>query len=72
MHIESHDVKPLYKWLHANHYIYNNQNTFPFFSLFVNKKASRYRYLITVILFFIRNGIPPYRRHIALLLMEAI
>jgi len=27
MHIELHDIKPLYKYLHATHHIYNKQNT---------------------------------------------
>ncbi|KAJ4794338.1 Delta(7)-sterol-C5(6)-desaturase [Rhynchospora pubera] len=27
MHRELHDIKPLYKWLHATHHIYNKQNT---------------------------------------------
>ncbi|KAK1440615.1 hypothetical protein QVD17_06444 [Tagetes erecta] len=27
MHREVHDIKPLYKWLHAPHHMYNTQNT---------------------------------------------
>jgi lathosterol oxidase len=27
MHRSLHDIKPLYKWLHATHHIYNKQNT---------------------------------------------
>lgn len=27
MHRELHDIKPLYKYLHATHHIYNKQNT---------------------------------------------
>uniref|UniRef100_A0A251UB33 Putative fatty acid hydroxylase n=1 Tax=Helianthus annuus TaxID=4232 RepID=A0A251UB33_HELAN len=35
MHRELHDIKPLYKYLHATHHIYNKQNTLsPFAAMF--------------------------------------
>ncbi|KAL6960975.1 Delta(7)-sterol 5(6)-desaturase [Sarracenia purpurea var. burkii] len=35
MHRELHDIKPLYKYLHATHHIYNKQNTLsPFAGMF--------------------------------------
>eukprot|EP00271_Cylindrocystis_brebissonii_P003660 TRINITY_DN14861_c0_g1_i1.p1 TRINITY_DN14861_c0_g1~~TRINITY_DN14861_c0_g1_i1.p1 ORF type:complete len:345 (-),score=30.28 TRINITY_DN14861_c0_g1_i1:607-1641(-) len=37
MHRELHDIKPLYKWLHATHHVYNKQNTLsPFAGLAFN------------------------------------
>ncbi|KAJ6766362.1 STEROL DESATURASE [Salix purpurea] len=37
MHRELHDIKPLYKYLHATHHIYNKQNTLsPFAGKFYN------------------------------------
>lgn len=37
MHRELHDIKPLYKYLHATHHIYNKQNTLsPFAGKFSN------------------------------------
>lgn len=35
MHRELHDIKPLYKYLHATHHIYNKENTL---SPFAGKK----------------------------------
>jgi Delta7-sterol 5-desaturase len=36
MHRELHDIKPLYKYLHATHHIYNKENTL---SPFAGKSA---------------------------------
>lgn len=37
MHRSLHDIKPLYKWLHATHHIYNKQNTLsPFAGISLN------------------------------------
>jgi lathosterol oxidase len=36
MHSELHDIKPLYKHLHATHHVYNKQNTLsPFAGMFL-------------------------------------
>jgi lathosterol oxidase len=36
MHRELHDIKPLYKYLHATHHIYNKENTLsPFAGMFL-------------------------------------
>lgn len=36
MHRELHDIKPLYKYLHATHHVYNKQNTLsPFAGMFL-------------------------------------
>lgn len=45
MHRELHDIKPLYKYLHATHHIYNKQNTLSPFAgkfLFFSTKLSDY------------------------------
>lgn len=37
MHRELHDIKPLYKYLHATHHIYNKQNTLSPFAGTISK-----------------------------------
>lgn len=46
MHRELHDIKPLYKLLHATHHIYNKQNTLSPFAgtcLLFRRRKSRHR-----------------------------
>ncbi|KAK6923539.1 Fatty acid hydroxylase [Dillenia turbinata] len=43
MHRELHDIKPLYKYLHATHHIYNKQNTLsPFADCVLSLEASSF------------------------------
>lgn len=48
MHRELHDIKPLYKYLHATHHIYNKENTL---SPFAGKILLPYLFLIFYRLF---------------------
>ncbi|CAN1122667.1 Delta(7)-sterol-C5(6)-desaturase 1 [Linum perenne] len=71
MHRELHDIKPLYKYLHATHHIYNKQNTLsPFAGLAFHPVDGILQALPHVLALFI---IPThFRTHIALLFMEGI
>ena len=40
MHRSLHDCKPLYKWLHATHHIYNKENTLSPFAGILMRKSS--------------------------------
>jgi Delta7-sterol 5-desaturase len=48
MHRELHDIKPLYKYLHATHHIYNKENTL---SPFAGKFLLSYSALICIFAF---------------------
>ncbi|KAJ9147338.1 hypothetical protein P3X46_029512 [Hevea brasiliensis] len=71
MHRELHDIKPLYKYLHATHHIYNKQNTLsPFAGLAFHPLDGILQAVPHVIALFI---IPThFRSHVALLFLEAI
>ncbi|KAJ0840433.1 putative delta(7)-sterol 5(6)-desaturase [Helianthus annuus] len=71
MHRELHDIKPLYKWLHATHHIYNKQNTLsPFAGLAFHPIDGILQAVPHVIALFL---VPThFTTHIALLFMEAI
>ncbi|XP_065857325.1 delta(7)-sterol-C5(6)-desaturase-like [Euphorbia lathyris] len=71
MHRELHDIKPLYKYLHATHHIYNKQNTLsPFAGLAFHPLDGILQAVPHVIVLFI---IPThFRSHIALLFLDAI
>ncbi|WCJ25349.1 Delta(7)-sterol-C5(6)-desaturase 1 [Euphorbia peplus] len=71
MHRELHDIKPLYKYLHATHHIYNKQNTLsPFAGLAFHPVDGILQAVPHVIALFI---IPThFRTHIVLLFLEAI
>lgn len=71
MHRELHDIKPLYKYLHATHHIYNKQNTLsPFAGLAFHPLDGIMQALPHVIaLFLVRMH---FRTHIALLFIEGI
>lgn len=70
-HRELHDIKPLYKYLHATHHIYNKQNTLsPFAGLAFNPIDGILQAVPHVIALFL---IPThFRSHIILLFLEAI
>ncbi|KAJ7000542.1 hypothetical protein D5086_008514 [Populus alba] len=71
MHRELHDIKPLYKYLHATHHIYNKQNTLsPFAGLAFHPIDGILQALPHVIALFL---VPThFRSHVALLFIEAI
>nr|ARL62107.1 delta(7)-sterol-C5-desaturase [Calotropis procera] len=71
MHRELHDIKPLYKYLHATHHIYNKQNTLsPFAGLAFHPIDGILQAIPHEIALFI---VPMhFRTHIALIFMEAI
>ncbi|XP_019179077.1 PREDICTED: delta(7)-sterol-C5(6)-desaturase-like isoform X2 [Ipomoea nil] len=71
MHRELHDIKPLYKYLHATHHIYNKQNTLsPFAGLAFHPLDGILQAVPHVIALFL---VPiHFRTHIALLFMEAV
>ncbi|XP_050229757.1 delta(7)-sterol-C5(6)-desaturase-like [Mercurialis annua] len=71
MHRELHDIKPLYKYLHATHHIYNKQNTLsPFAGLAFHPIDGILQAVPHVIALFV---VPThFRTHIALLFLEAI
>lgn len=71
MHRELHDIKPLYRYLHATHHIYNKQNTLsPFAGLAFNPIDGILQALPHVIALFI---VPTQlATHIGLLFIEAI
>lgn len=71
MHRELHDIKPLYKYLHATHHIYNKQNTLsPFAGLAFHPLDGILQALPHVISLFL---VPThFMTHIALLFIEAI
>ncbi|KAK6927934.1 Fatty acid hydroxylase [Dillenia turbinata] len=71
MHRELHDIKPLYKYLHATHHIYNKQNTLsPFAGLAFHPLDGILQAVPHVIALFL---VPThFATHIALLFLEAI
>ncbi|CAL1390662.1 unnamed protein product [Linum trigynum] len=71
MHRELHDIKPLYKLLHATHHIYNKQNTLsPFAGLAFHPVDGILQALPHALALFV---IPThFRTHIALLFLEAV
>nr|XP_043639096.1 delta(7)-sterol-C5(6)-desaturase-like [Erigeron canadensis] len=71
IHRELHDIKPLYKYIHATHHIYNNQNTLsPFGGLALHPLDGILQGLPHVISLFL---VPMhFTSHIALLFIEAI
>ncbi|KAH0933777.1 hypothetical protein HID58_010894 [Brassica napus] len=71
MHRELHDIKPLYKHLHATHHIYNKQNTLsPFAGLAFHPVDGILQAVPHVIALFI---VPiHFTTHLGLLFMEAI
>ncbi|XP_043698606.1 delta(7)-sterol-C5(6)-desaturase-like [Telopea speciosissima] len=71
MHRELHDIKPLYKYLHTTHHIYNKQNTLsPFAGLAFHPLDGILQALPHVIALFI---IPThFMTHIVLLFIEAL
>ncbi|KAK6151011.1 hypothetical protein DH2020_015943 [Rehmannia glutinosa] len=71
MHRELHDIKPLYKYLHATHHIYNKQNTLsPFAGLAFHPLDGILQAVPHVIALFL---VPAhFTTHIALLFIEAI
>ncbi|XVF20763.1 hypothetical protein REPUB_Repub12eG0031100 [Reevesia pubescens] len=71
MHRELHDIKPLYKYLHATHHIYNKQNTLsPFAGLAFHPLDGILQAVPHVIALFI---VPThFTTHIGLLFLEAI
>ncbi|KAI3975346.1 hypothetical protein MKX01_032179 [Papaver californicum] len=71
MHRELHDIKPLYKWLHATHHIYNKQNTLsPFAGLAFHPLDGILQAIPHVIALFL---IPThFTTHICLLFIEAV
>ncbi|KAL9269178.1 Delta(7)-sterol-C5(6)-desaturase-like protein [Drosera capensis] len=71
MHRELHDIKPLYKYLHATHHIYNKQNTLsPFAGLAFHPVDGILQAVPHIIALFL---VPAHlTTHIALLFIEAI
>ncbi|VAH55998.1 unnamed protein product [Triticum turgidum subsp. durum] len=71
MHRELHDIKPLYKHLHATHHIYNKENTLsPFAGLAFHPLDGILQAISHVIALFL---LPMhFRTHIALLFIEAV
>ncbi|KVI02795.1 Fatty acid hydroxylase [Cynara cardunculus var. scolymus] len=71
MHRELHDIKPLYKYLHATHHIYNKQNTLsPFAGLAFHPLDGILQAVPHVIALFL---VPMhFTTHIGLLFIEAI
>ncbi|RID81287.1 hypothetical protein BRARA_A03878 [Brassica rapa] len=71
MHRELHDIKPLYKYLHATHHIYNKQNTLsPFAGLAFHPLDGILQAVPHVVALFI---VPiHFTTHLGLLFMEAI
>uniref|UniRef100_A0A6M2EB01 Fatty acid hydroxylase domain-containing protein n=1 Tax=Populus davidiana TaxID=266767 RepID=A0A6M2EB01_9ROSI len=71
MHRELHDIKPLYKHLHATHHIYNKQNTLsPFAGLAFQPLDGILQAVPHVIALFL---VPiHFRSHVALLFIEAV
>lgn len=71
MHRELHDIKPLYKYLHATHHIYNKQNTLsPFAGLAFHPLDGILQAIPHVIALFL---VPThFTTHIGLLFLEAI
>lgn len=71
MHRELHDIKPLYKHLHATHHIYNKQDTLsPFAGLAFNPLDGILQAVPHVVALFL---VPMHlRTHIALLFLECI
>ncbi|KAL6498145.1 hypothetical protein OROGR_028542 [Orobanche gracilis] len=71
MHRELHDIKPLYKYLHATHHIYNKQNTLsPFAGLAFHPLDGILQAVPHVVALFL---VPMhFTSHIALLFIEAI
>ncbi|KAL8171531.1 hypothetical protein V2J09_023335 [Rumex salicifolius] len=71
MHRELHDIKPLYKYLHATHHIYNKQNTLsPFAGLAFHPIDGILQAVPHVIALFV---VPTQlTTHVALLFIEAI
>ncbi|CAH1454696.1 unnamed protein product [Lactuca virosa] len=71
MHRELHDIKPLYKYLHATHHIYNKQNTLsPFAGLAFHPVDGILQAVPHVIALFL---VPThFTTHIGLLFIEAI
>ncbi|XP_030536794.1 delta(7)-sterol-C5(6)-desaturase-like [Rhodamnia argentea] len=71
MHRELHDIKPLYKYLHATHHIYNKQNTLsPFAGLAFHPLDGILQAVPHVVALFL---VPThFTTHIALLFLEAI
>lgn len=71
MHRELHDIKPLYKYLHATHHIYNKQNTLsPFAGLAFHPLDGILQALPHVLaLFLFRTH---FLTHVLLLFIEAI
>ncbi|KAL3596835.1 hypothetical protein D5086_008472 [Populus alba] len=69
--VELHDIKPLYKYLHATHHIYNKQNTLsPFAGLAFHPIDGILQAVPHVIALFL---VPThFRSHVALLFIEAI
>lgn len=71
MHRELHDIKPLYKYLHATHHIYNKQNTLsPFAGLAFHPLDGILQAVPHVIALFLVQT--HFTTHIALLFIEAI
>ncbi|XP_010265061.1 PREDICTED: delta(7)-sterol-C5(6)-desaturase-like isoform X2 [Nelumbo nucifera] len=70
-HRELHDIKPLYKYLHATHHIYNKQNTLsPFAGLAFHPLDGILQAVPHVIAFFL---VPThFTTHIILLFLEAV
>lgn len=50
MHRELHDIKPLYRYLHATHHIYNKQNTLSPFAGNLHFPSMLYSYFIFFVL----------------------
>ncbi|CAL9121977.1 delta(7)-sterol-C5(6)-desaturase-like isoform X1 [Musa acuminata AAA Group] len=71
MHRELHDIKPLYKYLHATHHIYNKQNTLsPFAGLAFHPLDGILQAVPHVIALFL---VPShFRTHVLLLFCEAV
>ncbi|XP_042028733.1 delta(7)-sterol-C5(6)-desaturase-like [Salvia splendens] len=71
MHRELHDIKPLYKYLHATHHIYNKQNTLsPFAGLAFHPVDGILQAVPHVVALFL---VPMHlTSHIALLFIEAL
>ncbi|KAL5671275.1 hypothetical protein ACJX0J_015581, partial [Zea mays] len=71
MHRELHDIKPLYKYLHATHHIYNKENTLsPFAGLAFHPLDGVLQAIPHVFALFLFPT--HFRTHIALLFLEAV
>ncbi|KAL3527034.1 hypothetical protein ACH5RR_011690 [Cinchona calisaya] len=71
MHRELHNIKPLYKWLHATHHIYNKQNTLsPFADLAFHPLDGILQALSHVVALFL--VLMHFRTHIIFHFMEGI